>query len=69
MDKIEKLKNGLKERCSALLRELDLVHAAISETTSKPPHFESSKVWLRKLEKWHEELHNLVKNCPKIDSE
>jgi len=69
MDKIEQLKNGLKERCSVLLVELELVHAAISETTSKPPHFESSKVWLRKLEKWHEELHNLVKNCPKIDSE
>ena len=64
MGGFEKSKDLMEERRQALIQELELVHTAISEISNNAQTSENSKLWLQKLRKWHDELHELVQKFP-----
>jgi hypothetical protein len=63
MDKKFKLIKDMNERKQAMLDELSIVHEVLSHAVST----HETELWLNKLEKWHQELHRLIEDMPKID--
>ncbi len=63
MEKKFKLIEDMDECKQAMLDELSIVREVLSQAV--PTH--ETELWLNKLEKWHEELHRLIENMPKID--
>jgi hypothetical protein len=65
MDDSKKLSELLEVRRQALIQELEMVHTAISRISEKGQITEDTKQWVKKLNKWHEELQDLLDRIPK----
>lgn len=64
---LDKLASNLELRQQALLRELEIVHHAIEEIKGAAQDTQRAKDWFERLDKWHQELHELVERLPRVD--
>jgi hypothetical protein len=66
MRKTDRPAKDLELQRQALLKELDLVHAALADAAGAA-HSPSIAAWLRKVEDRHDELHFLLAHLPRSD--
>ena len=67
MNRLDRLANGLEARRKNLLKELDLVNSAIEHAKIVSIGAVNAIEWTNKLQKWHDELRDLIDKLPQMD--
>ena len=68
MNEADRPAKDMELQRQALLKELDLVHAALAAAEGAE-HSPSIAAWLRKVEDRHDELHFLLAHLPRRDDD
>ena len=67
MNRLDRLANGLEARHKNLLKELGLVNSAIEHANIVSIGDVNAIEWINKLQKWHDELRDLIDKLPRMD--